>query len=202
MARGAQWSPGGCLPMAWPQLPGVMREEAKILVVEDRGQRGSSRPSSSWVTADCGSLIGRYALPIRRQSGANVTSSLERRHLAAHRRRRCSPTPHASPAPLSLPGVRRRHRCPLPLRRSPSPRVLHDRPEIARLDKAGNPLLCSATFSPSSISLEFHIPDDWICEKDEALEHQGGMPEILRHTKKAPATKEVLLSFPPSPMKQ
>ncbi|KAF2944273.1 hypothetical protein DAI22_02g130400 [Oryza sativa Japonica Group] len=58
---------------------------------------------------------------------------------------------------------------------------------------------CSATFSPSSISLEFHIPDDWICEKDEAVEHQEGMAEILRHTKKAPATKEVLLSFPPSP---
>uniref|UniRef100_A0A0E0IZB1 Uncharacterized protein n=1 Tax=Oryza nivara TaxID=4536 RepID=A0A0E0IZB1_ORYNI len=49
---------------------------------------------------------------------------------------------------------------------------------------------CSATFSPSSISLEFHIPDDWICEKDEAVEHQEGMAEILRHTKKAPATKE------------
>uniref|UniRef100_A0A0E0HFZ6 Uncharacterized protein n=1 Tax=Oryza nivara TaxID=4536 RepID=A0A0E0HFZ6_ORYNI len=60
---------------------------------------------------------------------------------------------------------------------------------------------CSATFSPSSISLEFHIPDDWICEKDEAVEHQEGMAEILRHTKKAPATKEVLLSFPPSPEK-
>uniref|UniRef100_A0A0D3FE67 Uncharacterized protein n=1 Tax=Oryza barthii TaxID=65489 RepID=A0A0D3FE67_9ORYZ len=58
---------------------------------------------------------------------------------------------------------------------------------------------CSATFSPSSISLEFHIPDDWICKKDEAVEHQEGMAEFLRHTKKAPATKEVLLSFPPSP---
>ncbi|EAZ43572.1 hypothetical protein OsJ_28194 [Oryza sativa Japonica Group] len=60
---------------------------------------------------------------------------------------------------------------------------------------------CSATFSPSSISLEFHIPDDWICEKDKAVEHQEGMAKILRHTKKAPATKEVLLSFPPSPEK-
>lgn len=45
----------------------------------------------------------------------------------------------AGVAPL---GVRRRHRCPLPRRRCPSPRTLHDRPEIARLDKADNPLLC------------------------------------------------------------
>ncbi|KAF2920823.1 hypothetical protein DAI22_08g241001 [Oryza sativa Japonica Group] len=106
-----------------------------------------------------------------------------------HRRRRRSPCPAcvvdtAAPCPDAAAP---------PLARSMTAR---------RLPASTRPTThCSATFSPSSISLEFHIPDDWICEKDKAVEHQEGMAKILRHTKKAPATKEVLLSFPPSPVR-
>lgn len=50
MAKRGRWRGGAwavVFQWAWPQLPGLMWEEAKILVVEDEGQRGSARPSTS-----------------------------------------------------------------------------------------------------------------------------------------------------------